>query len=143
MLTGKINQQTFTCSNLTRETLGQSVKYVQSWQQKHQKEVTDVVLVSLFLTLNRFHTLLWCYHCWLWTNKCQLGILLSLIKVKLKSESRAKNSFSKSGFNLYSFFYSWLKYIHSKLDNYIIDKHFCFDDKYADFNETFSIAPYH
>ena len=32
----------------------------------------DVVLVSLLLTLNRFHTLFWCVYCWLWTSKCQL-----------------------------------------------------------------------
>ena len=26
-----------------------------------------------FLTLNGFHTLFWCFHCWLSTNKCRLG----------------------------------------------------------------------
>ena len=25
------------------------------------------------ITLNRFHTLFWCFHCWLWTSKCRLG----------------------------------------------------------------------
>ena len=29
--------------------------------------------MSLLLTLKRFHTLLWCFCCWLWTIKCQLG----------------------------------------------------------------------
>ena len=33
----------------------------------------------LALTLNRFHTLFWCFHCWLWTNKCRLGILFVLL----------------------------------------------------------------
>ena len=29
----------------------------------------------LFLvTLNRFHTFFWCFHCWLWTNKCGLEL---------------------------------------------------------------------
>ena len=28
-----------------------------------------IVLVSLLLTLNRFHTLFWCFHCWLWACK--------------------------------------------------------------------------
>ena len=28
-------------------------------------------------TLNRFHTLLWCCKCWLWTSKCRLGSTLS------------------------------------------------------------------
>ena len=23
--------------------------------------------------LNRFHTLFWCFYCWLWTSKCRLG----------------------------------------------------------------------
>ena len=27
------------------------------------------------LTLNRFHTLLWCFHIWLW--KCRMGLLFS------------------------------------------------------------------
>ena len=35
--------------------------------------VNDVVLVYLLLTLNKFHTLFWCFHCWLWTSKCLLG----------------------------------------------------------------------
>ena len=29
-------------------------------------------LTSLLLTLNRFHTLFWCFHCLLWTSKCGL-----------------------------------------------------------------------
>ena len=34
--------------------------------------LTDVVLMSLLLTLSRFHKLLSCFYCWLWTNKCRL-----------------------------------------------------------------------
>ena len=30
-------------------------------------------LFSLLLTLNKFHTLLWCFCCWLWTSKWLLG----------------------------------------------------------------------
>ena len=37
--------------------------------QKHQKDVSDFVLVSLFVTLNRFDTLFLCFHCWRWTSK--------------------------------------------------------------------------
>ena len=33
----------------------------------HQNDVSDVVLVSLLLTLNRFRILFQCFHCWLWT----------------------------------------------------------------------------
>ena len=29
----------------------------------------SVVLVSLLLTLSRFHTLCWCSYCWLWLRK--------------------------------------------------------------------------
>ena len=46
--------------------------YVQSQQSKQEKMVRNlvnvtykVVLVSLLLTLNRYHTLFWCFHCWL------------------------------------------------------------------------------
>ena len=45
-------------SKLTIETLGQGAKYV----QRHQNTVNDGILVSLLLTLNRFHTLLWGSH---------------------------------------------------------------------------------
>ena len=50
-------QPAFTCSNSTIETPEQCVKSVQSYQLKHQSDVIDVVLVSLLLTLNRFHKL--------------------------------------------------------------------------------------
>ena len=30
--------------------------------------VNDIILVYLLLTLNRFHTLFWCFYCWLWAN---------------------------------------------------------------------------
>ena len=36
-------------------------------------DVIDVVLVSWLLTLSRFYTLFWCFHCWLWICKCRLG----------------------------------------------------------------------
>ena len=39
--------------------------------------VSDIVLVSLSLTLSRFYTLLWCFHFWLWTSDCCLGRLSS------------------------------------------------------------------
>ena len=32
-------------------------------------DVIDVFLVSLLLTLDRFHTLFWCFHYWLWISK--------------------------------------------------------------------------
>ena len=38
-------------------------------------DVIGVVLVSLLLFLNRFHTLPCCFHCWLWISKCWQGPL--------------------------------------------------------------------
>ena len=35
--------------------------------------LNDVIMVSLSLTLNRFHILLWSFCCWLWPSKCRLG----------------------------------------------------------------------
>ena len=45
---------------------------VQRQHWRHQNNVFDVVLVSLFWTLNRFHAF-FCFLCWLWTSKFQLG----------------------------------------------------------------------
>ena len=36
---------------------------------RHQKGVSDVLLMFLFSTLSRFHKLFWCFCCWLWTSK--------------------------------------------------------------------------
>ena len=41
---------------------------------RHQNDVIDLVLVSLLLTSNKFLTLFWCFHGWLWTSKYCLGI---------------------------------------------------------------------
>ena len=37
-----------------------------------------VILVCALLTLNRFHILFWCFHCWLWRNKCRLEFRITL-----------------------------------------------------------------
>ena len=34
---------------------------------------SSLVLVSLLLILNIFHTVLQCFYCWYWTGKCPLG----------------------------------------------------------------------
>ena len=52
-----IHQPAFTCSN---------------WVMETPKNCGKSILVSLLLILNRFHTLFWYFHCWLWTNKCRL-----------------------------------------------------------------------
>ena len=48
------------CSKATTETPEQCVKR------------RNVALVSLLLTLNKFHMISWSFHCWLWASKCQL-----------------------------------------------------------------------
>ena len=55
---------------------------VQSLQKKHLNDVRnllkltnkDIVLVCLLLTLNKFHILFWCFHCWLRTSKGRLWL---------------------------------------------------------------------
>ena len=69
-------QPAFSGSKSTMETPGQCVK-CSKLTTKASKQHHDVVLVSLLLTLNRFHTLFWCFHCWLQTSKYQLGLLLT------------------------------------------------------------------
>ena len=46
-----------TCSKLKIETLEQGVRPAPSLQQRHPSDVNDVVLVSLWFTLNIFYTL--------------------------------------------------------------------------------------
>ena len=49
------------------------------------------------ITLNRFHTLFWCFHCWLWTSKCRLG---SSQKVSSRNFWGTVDFFPKQYFNL-------------------------------------------
>ena len=42
--------------------------------------VNGIVLESLLLTLNRFHTLFSWFHCWLGTSKCRLGSSFHCLK---------------------------------------------------------------
>ena len=52
-----ITKQTFTCSKSPMETICEICL-------KLLTKTPDVILVSLFLTLNRYHSLFWCFHCW-------------------------------------------------------------------------------
>ena len=72
-------QQTFTCSISTIGTLEKGVKYVQNKQWRHRNNVNEVVMVSLLLILNRFHTFFCFFFFWLRACICLLGYdLLSL-----------------------------------------------------------------
>ena len=52
-----ITQPAIRCSKLIIETLEKGVKYDQSQQERYQNDANGIVLVSLLLTLNIFHTL--------------------------------------------------------------------------------------
>ena len=43
------------------------------------KDIVDVALTSLFLTLNTFYFLLECFYCWLWSVNCRLGLLFVVL----------------------------------------------------------------
>lgn len=45
----KYHQLAFTYTKSTMKTTEQLVKFIQSWQQKKQNDVSDVILVSLFV----------------------------------------------------------------------------------------------
>ena len=49
-------QQTLTCSKLPIKTLEKDVEHVESYQQRYQNDVNDLLLVSLLLILKVFHT---------------------------------------------------------------------------------------
>ena len=57
--------------------------------------------MSLLLTLDRFHTLLWCFDCLLWTSKCrvgncfQWGLVSHIVKPWYWTKSKLKNDSSK------------------------------------------------
>ena len=57
---------------VTMKTPKKCLKSAQSYQQRRQN---DVVVVPLLKTLDRYHTLFCCFHCWLWTSKCPLGVV--------------------------------------------------------------------
>ena len=49
-------------------------------------------LVSSLRTLNGFYTLFSCFHCWIWTNKCQLGDCKVIFPGTVKPADFKKNS---------------------------------------------------
>ena len=41
--------------------------------QRHPNDFNNVAVASLFISFNRFHTLLWWFFCWLWIRQCGQG----------------------------------------------------------------------
>ena len=52
-------------------------------KKRRQNDVIDFALVSLLLTLNRFQTFFWWFHCWHWPYKCRLHNSLQIKTLKL------------------------------------------------------------
>lgn len=69
----------YTCLKPARKTPARCVKSVRSYQIRHENNVIDAVLVSFFLNLNRFNSLLWLFHSCFWTRKCLLGFVSNCI----------------------------------------------------------------
>ena len=53
------------------QLLAEENKISDLWEQPCWS-FSDVVLVSLLLTLNRLYPLFHCSYCWFWTSKCRL-----------------------------------------------------------------------
>ena len=66
-------QLIFTCSKPRTEILKRCIKSVHSWHQRHQKDVIEVILVSLLLNFEQMLHIVLCFQWWLWTYTCQLG----------------------------------------------------------------------
>ena len=61
------------------------------------KKNSDVinVLMSFSLTMNIFHTLTWCYYCWLWKSKCRL-VTIKYRNLRYLEVNNKKTSCSKT-----------------------------------------------
>ena len=67
----------------------------------------DVVLLSLLLTLNRFHTLFWCFY-WFWTSKCRIGIeaYKSCFVISMSFSSKKLGIIRKNDIKYFVWFFS-------------------------------------
>ena len=71
-------------------------------------DVSDVVLVSLLLTLHIFHWLSWCFFCCFPTSKCWLGIHLNnQIFRRLTTNSLIRDTYWFLFFFFFFFFFFW------------------------------------
>ena len=66
---------------------------------KMQEDVIDVILVSLLLTLNKFHILFRCFHCWLWTSKFywlyEHWLHTEIVVLRFSAKEGVLNNFAK------------------------------------------------
>ena len=64
----------------------------------NNKDTSGIVLVSLLLILNIFHTFFWCFYCQLWAGKCRLGfnpVNIYLFKVNNRNTRKSCEICSK------------------------------------------------
>ena len=83
--------------------------------------VSEVALVSLLLTLNRFHTF-WCFLCWLWTSKCRLGLVLLQFRLQLRSARTPSLNNSKYKISLAKLFKRGLEFVSNCLEKKFTDR---------------------
>ena len=70
--------------------------------QSQNNDANDVILVSSFLTLNIFHTFLYCFYCWLCNSEIQVfkKNLLSTLTYSYKESTFTKKCISWPYWNL-------------------------------------------
>ena len=74
--------------------------------QSQNNDANDVILVSSFLTLNIFHTFLYCFYCWLCNSEIQVfkKNLLSTLTYSYKESTFTKKCISWPYWNLLEHF---------------------------------------
>ena len=70
-----LSQQIFTCSEWTNVNTKAMCEICSMLTLKTaEQRYWDHFLVYLLLTSDKFCKLFWCFHCWLWTSECRLGL---------------------------------------------------------------------
>ena len=74
-----VSQPAFSCPKTTMETPEQlkSLKLTIKTPEQCQRRRSSVFVV----TINRFHTLFFCFHCWLWARKCPNWVNTGLCQI--------------------------------------------------------------
>ena len=80
----------FKINNRNRRTMRKTFSTWEKLIKKTPERCHYGIVLSLLLTLTRFHILFWCVYCWLSPSKCRLGILLKPI-VNIYIESRSSH----------------------------------------------------
>ena len=79
-----VTKPSFTCSRSAMETWEMCQICWKLAIKTQERRFIDTVIVSLLLTLNKFSSLFWWFHCWLLAGKCQLGMRSCLYLIQLR-----------------------------------------------------------